>query len=285
MYRYLLFLPSFFGLISLTLSGQIISDFNDGSNQGWINGGAAPNPTVQLGGPDGPDDQYLRIVADGAGAGGKLVVFNTSNEWTGNLLESFDAIELNAANFSDRDLTIRFVFEGPAGRLSTVTSLDLAANDDSWQSQIFLLEADSLTGSGDFTSVLSNVTKVWLYHGGTSFPGPNIVAQIGIDNVSQLLEISSVSILGPDVFSLNPLAQPAQSGQSALLLKADQSGSFQLDVFDFSGRFIGQSSGLASAGVDQRINLFDLGPGSYVIRFSLTGSFGQSVRTQRLIVR
>lgn len=265
---------------------QASSDFNDNNNQGWVNGAAAQDPMVVNGGPAGPMDPYLRIVADGAGSGGKVVVFNSSNEWTGNYIDgNVVAIELSAANFSDQDLNIRLAFQGENGLpLVTNTSLDLAANDDIWQTFRFVIDTSNLVGTADFTQIMSDVGRVTIFHGGADNQRPNIVAQVGIDNVRQELGTSSVQTLGPEVFSLQPIAQPAKAGQAALQLVADQAGDFQADIFDLSGRSVSRLSGHTTSQLEQRIELFDLNPGNYIIRFALSGSFGQSIRTQRLIV-
>ena len=63
------------------VAGQV-DTFEDGTLQGWQNGGASnPNPAthVATGGPAGTDDAFMRVTSNGgAGSGGKLVVFTES---------------------------------------------------------------------------------------------------------------------------------------------------------------------------------------------------------------
>ena len=65
-----------FSLIGVLISGAALAigagqvdDFEDGTVQGWSEGGPSPNPPVNIatGGPDGADDNYLRNAASGGG--------------------------------------------------------------------------------------------------------------------------------------------------------------------------------------------------------------------------
>ncbi|MEO0734803.1 MAG: T9SS type A sorting domain-containing protein [Bacteroidota bacterium] len=274
--------------IGLVLSAQVTADFADGTTQGWVNGSNAQNPVlISDGGPAGAGDAYLRITADGSGPGGKLAIFNVDSTWTGNFLaKQVRAIELSARNLSDQELTIRLAIDDAnrAG-LVTDTALVLAANDTTWQTLEFPLGEDDLVGDADYQAVLANVTKVWIFHGGTAFPGPEIEAQVGVDDVELITASTNTAAYGPEVSQLRPLAQPAPQGQAALVVEWNQPGEFRATVFDLRGRAVTSRAGMIRATGEQRIELFDLQRGEYVIRFVHSGAFGRSLRSQRLLVR
>ena len=59
------------------VSGQV-DTFESGTTLNWANGAPAADPTVQLGGPGGALDHYLRIATNGVGggAGSLMIAFN-----------------------------------------------------------------------------------------------------------------------------------------------------------------------------------------------------------------
>src|SRR5688500_15602164 len=76
--------------------GQV-DTFEGGSLLGWQNGGVTnPNPATNTstGGPAGANDNYMLVRANGGGAGGKLVVFNT-DQWAGDYIDAdIDAVQM-----------------------------------------------------------------------------------------------------------------------------------------------------------------------------------------------
>ena len=68
-------------------NGQV-SDFQDGTTQGWVSGPRNSNPPTVLINGHGPGDHALEVVATGVfGPGGRLVTFNSS-QWTGDYLSA-----------------------------------------------------------------------------------------------------------------------------------------------------------------------------------------------------
>src|SRR5688572_8727383 len=74
----------------LVVIGQV-DTFTGGSSQGWYTGGGPggipPQPaTVVLGGPAGPSDHFMLLMATGSGGPlSRLAVINSS-QWAGNYL-------------------------------------------------------------------------------------------------------------------------------------------------------------------------------------------------------
>ena len=141
-------------LILLTVFGALLSrpavaitigqvdDFEDGTVMGWIEGPTSPNPTANIptGGPAGVADAYNENISSGGfGAGGRQVMFNSS-QWSGDYLsEGVTLIRADMANFGQSALAMRVAFgQGPAARTATwyvsQQAIDLPANGTIWSS-------------------------------------------------------------------------------------------------------------------------------------------------------
>jgi len=163
------------------------NNFQDGTTQGWINGLTNPNPpTVMLdGGPGGKGDAYLHIVSNGSvGAGGKLVIFDTL-QWKGDYITAgVNKVSMHLKNFSNMDLSIRIVVQGPGGNFWSVNAIVVPAQSDWQEGEFSLLPAD-LTGGSGLNATLGDVTQLRILHsvaGGNA--GDVIAAALGIDNIT-----------------------------------------------------------------------------------------------------
>jgi hypothetical protein len=175
--------------------GQV-DNFEDGTVQGWRAGTANPNPptNVNFGGPIGADDNYLLMRANGgtpSGAGGKLVAFNSPDQWRGDYLSAgVDSIQAQVKNFGETILALRLILVdlSTGSSLTTVTSVPIPAASG-WSTVSFPLTSSNLTG-GDFTSVMDSVSELTLVHSPNIIAergeAPNIVAQLGVDNITAL---------------------------------------------------------------------------------------------------
>jgi hypothetical protein len=168
------------------VAGQI-DTFEDGTTQGWMTGTPNPNPPVNVtsGGPDGENDNYLRITAHGDfGAGGKLVAFNNA-QWTGSYTSAgITHITLSVRNFSQNALALRLLFRSGAGMAISTNPIPVAANSG-WAQVNFPVTAASLTAlAGTASGALSGTSEVRLFHSPDSAAvGPEIAAQLGVDNI------------------------------------------------------------------------------------------------------
>jgi hypothetical protein len=172
--------------------------FEDGTTQNWTVGvlGAphpAPPVNVPTGGPAGAGDNYLLLTAVGGNntPGNRLTVVNGS-QWTGNYLAAgVTGIALDANNLGGTDLFLRLLFENPmfappTDVAASATPLFLPAGSG-WTNLFFPLFGPGglVPLQGNLTTLLSNVTSIRIYHSPTlAFPGPPIVAQLGVDNIT-----------------------------------------------------------------------------------------------------
>jgi hypothetical protein len=180
------------------LLGQL-DDFEGGTLQGWQAGSNNPyGPTnIASGGPSGADDNYLRLASDGSTTAGRLVAFN-SEQWTGDYLDAgVSAIQMLVNNLGTTDLVLRLILIG-AGSLTTATPIVVAAGSG-WNTVSFSLASANLTGS-PYSAVMSNVAELNLVHStnavGHRSGAPNIVAQLGIDNITAVPEPSTWLLAG-----------------------------------------------------------------------------------------
>jgi len=260
------------------------SDFNDRTPQGWDNGNSAPDPEILLGGPDGDMDPYLRVSADGDGAGGRAVVFNSSSDWTGDKLASFDSLRIMAANFSDKDLTIRITISGGGEQITSNNALALAANDASWMSLSYALDEMNFTG-GNVTTALSSVTKVEVFHGAADGLAPFIEADFGLDNLAAFSGSTSTRNEADPSLSIKAAQNPVDGQNATLLLSTQFPGSATLDLFDSSGRQLGcltknnLSAGMASLALPL------LPSGIIIVRLVHHSTAGMTMRTLRFIAQ
>lgn len=195
--------------VASVASGELISDFQDGTTQGWRTGVASANQpmVVPTGGPLGVGDAYLSLLSDGGGAAdGRLVVHNLSSPWVGNLAaEGWVGLALDLRNFGIEDLQIRVVVQGAGGDYISTQFVDLPAGGGWTHGDVSLRPVDMAAGTGspagspgtDYNATLSNVTRVWLIHNTTAdFPPPFIEAEIGLDNIAAIIpEPSGLLIL------------------------------------------------------------------------------------------
>jgi hypothetical protein len=174
------------------IGGQV-DTFEDGTLQNWQNGGFTnPNPAtnVATGGPGGANDNYLRVASNGgAGAGGKLVVFNSNQQWAGDYLDAdVGSIAMQVNNFGATNLTLRLILlDGLGGQtLTTVAPVNVPAGSG-WTDVSFSLAPANLTG-GNFATAMDSITELNLVHSPTVIAArsgsPNITAQLGVDNIT-----------------------------------------------------------------------------------------------------
>lgn len=176
--------------------GQI-DTFEDGTTQNWTvavgpgGGGhpAAPS-NIATGGPAGVDDNYLQLTSVGGGsAGSRLVALNFA-QWAGNYTAAgITSIRMDARNLGNTELTLRLLLEdpipGPPVNVAMTAPLFLPPGGD-WTSITFLVDAANLTSiDGDVNILLQQVTMLRILHSPDAvFPPPEIVAQLGVDNIT-----------------------------------------------------------------------------------------------------
>ena len=164
-------------------------NFQDNTTQGWLTGGSNPNPpeVIADGGSEGTGDAYLLLVSTGSSfAGGRLAVFN-NDQWTGDYTTagvSFISMHMN--NFSTSDLSMRIALRGPENDYIWSVDPVLVPQESGWITVQFPVQAADLTGEGDVSATLSDVTSLRIFHrvGDEDFRADTVTAQLGIDNIT-----------------------------------------------------------------------------------------------------
>ena len=130
-------------------NGQV-SDFQDGTTQGWVSGAPNPNPPTVLLNSHGPGDHALEVVATGVfGAGSRLATFNSS-QWAGDYLSAdVTSILMDLNNVGSTDLDIRLAVSGSGGDFSTTSSLFLTS-ESGWTRFAFPVDVADWTSVGGF---------------------------------------------------------------------------------------------------------------------------------------
>lgn len=180
------------------LSVGQIDTFESGTTEGWTAGGGplgqappVPPTVVSTGGPNGVDDAFLIVTAQGGvGPGSRLTTFNIFGQWAGNYLTSgIGAIAMDLNNIGQTELTIRLEFENPfAGGDAAVTNAGVTlAPGAGWTQAIFPLGLGELTAlTGTVGGALANTSVLRLIHASgltAAEPGAGV---LGIDNIVAL---------------------------------------------------------------------------------------------------
>jgi hypothetical protein len=197
-------------LTASAVSVGVLDDFEDGGTEGWDNGGLAPNPlNVATGGPAGTGDAFLRLGSSGgSGPGSRLVVFNRLEDWTGDYTAAGVAgITLDVNNLGATDLVLRLLLAdgAPASPTNSAMTAGIALPAGSgWTRIAFsLAPEDLLLRNGSIAAALEGVTELRLYHApAASYPGPGIVASLGVDNVRAVPEPGSGVLLAAGALAL-----------------------------------------------------------------------------------
>jgi len=190
-------LPLFLAFLAYAgLSAQIASgltnDFEDGTTQGWSNGGGSPNPptNISTGGPGGTNDNFLEEEsAGGGGPGSRMVAFNRSAEWLGDYTAAgVVGISFDAQTPSDQELSLRFAVSSTGGtEMATTVAVTVPALSTWTAYEIPIDAADFTVTSGSETAaqVLQDVNEVRILSSqAPAFIGDAIAGVMHLDNVT-----------------------------------------------------------------------------------------------------
>ncbi|MEL6811960.1 MAG: T9SS type A sorting domain-containing protein [Bacteroidota bacterium] len=176
------------------IQAGLTNDFEDGTTQGWSNGGGSPNPPVNIpdGGPGGAGDNFLEEVSSGAaGPGGKMVIFNENAEWLGNYVAAgILGIDFSIKNGGSEDLFIRIGIEGgPDGsEMVTTNFISVPVSQSDWTGIGFSMDPSEFTvtdGIDTPSQILSQVDQIRiLSNENVSYVGAQVAATMHIDNIS-----------------------------------------------------------------------------------------------------
>ena len=179
------------------ITAGLLSDFQDGTTQGW-SGGAAPS-NISTGGPAGTGDRFLQI-----GGGNRFATFNSGLEYSGALDLSVTSIQVGLMRLATDigSLDMRLVLFGPGTDNAWTSTLSQAVpNDGVWRSYTFSTSEADLTqvrsDGGSYGNLVASVDRVMLrYDPGTpTDSGESASGTLGIDNVTAVPEPSLVAML------------------------------------------------------------------------------------------
>ncbi|MEO7098255.1 MAG: hypothetical protein ABI162_02755 [Luteolibacter sp.] len=159
---------------------------------GWDSGDPNPNPPAILSnsGPLGSGDSALQVTSNGgSGAGGRLVVFNTTL-WTGDYIaQGILAIAADLRNSGSTALSMRIAFNGPGGKFVTAPSVIAAFSG--WVHSVFDIKPGSLISAGgsNAAATMAGVTEMRILHSSTvDYRGAQISSGFLADNIQAVPE-------------------------------------------------------------------------------------------------
>lgn len=180
-----------------------LSDFEDGTTQGWGAGAPHPQPpaVVENSGPGGIQDDRLGVFSNGAaGPGGKLVAFNESPAWTGDYTTAgITGVTVDLRNTGGGTLSIRLALDGPGGRYSSATAITLGT-PSLWTAASFALSSADLihesgTGTGVLADTLADVQQIRFIHNpNPGYRGIQAPGSFGLDNITSIPEPSTAGL-------------------------------------------------------------------------------------------
>ncbi|MEN0109209.1 MAG: PEP-CTERM sorting domain-containing protein [Planctomycetota bacterium] len=184
--------------------GQI-DDFQGGTTEAWrIGVGGALPANVAGGGPAGAADSYLRFDSNGGRVAGRHVFFN-SDQWSGDYSAAgvtairFDAINLSASETLFVRVAIGDAERGQSGTWFASTNPVTLTPGSGWQTVRLPIAEPDMTldrGGAPFADVVSSVVSLRILSAETvSRRGDQIVASIGVDNITAVPEPSATATL------------------------------------------------------------------------------------------
>ena len=201
-------------LVSAQIQWGNVDDFTAVSAAGWSEGNPSPNPPVHNAGPglDGAAG-HLQNVSDGAGQGGRWLMFNSDPRWTGDYTAAgVDKIIIDFDNRSGNgvDANLRIALNGGGGWF---LSNDIQIADGSgWQRHHFdLLSLSHVAGgTGLLSDTLTNVNNFEILSavgtpsvgGGGVLRGDNLVADFRVDNITAIPEPGSAALVALGVLGI-----------------------------------------------------------------------------------
>ena len=264
-----------FSLIAVSqVNGSQIDDFDDGTTQLWSEGGASPNPPINIanGGPNGANDNYLQNDSNGGGgAGSKMVMFNSNIKWGGNYSSAGIVAITCDVRVSTNTLNLRVAMTGSGGRIASANSIDVAPSSN-WTNIILPVTASdmALAGGTNIASTLANVTELRILSSTSpSWQGASIIARLEIDNIAAVTTLDANSF-SDNEFSISP--NPVNTFLEIIRPSNVEINEFK--IFNLLGKQVYSSNIIA-----EKINVSNLPKGLYIIAISAEGN----LKTQKMI--
>ena len=256
------------------ISLNLIDDFEGITTENWTKGdnSVVANQNILTDGPDGADDNFLRVESNGGnGADSKLVTFNNA-QWQGDYNASgVNYISMDVRNSGSSIIILRLAFEGfSSSRRWSSTNPIAVIPGQGWQKIVFPIDENALTNittSGlGYNSTFDNVKGFRILHNDTpSWDGDPIEAILDIDNIQARDEtLSSVTIEAPA-----PQIKVYPNPSADFIQINGITQAFEYTIIDITGKvvIIGQSKNQTP------IDISSLSKGTYFINIESYSSF------------
>lgn len=240
-----------------------IDDFEDYSTANWIReSGAISNQNIPTGGPDGENDNFLRVRSTtGVHPLNKLHTFNNA-QWTGNYISAgVTYISMDVRNSGDQIIFLRLAFKDIINaRWSSIYSITILP-DEGWKTIVFPINNNSLIGLNTNTpfsdSQLINEIRI-LHKDAPGWDSDPIGATLDIDNIQARDSNMDVVDLGALKSNIKVYPNPATD----FIRIEGLSEIVEFQIFNTSGALV--KSGKVANG--QNIGINHLPKGVYLFK-------------------
>ncbi|MGV6831553.1 MAG: T9SS type A sorting domain-containing protein [bacterium] len=257
------------GVVTAQVTAGQVDDFEDGTTQSWFEGGASPNPPVNIStdGPAGAGDNYLQADSDNSGGnndpGSRMVIRNIDN-WTGDFTaEGIVEVRFDARVFTN-DLDLRIAMSGPGGRIATINAVTVTAGSG-WTSVSIPIQASDLVavqGSPSPADILEECFEMRILSSPTpAYQGEAILSRLEVDNITASTTLSTSEVQSNEVFKIFP--NPGKNVMNIALNGTNTDS--QVEVFDILGKRI-YSNTLSQ--LNNQINIASWNSGVYLVKIT-----------------
>lgn len=184
---------SYFGFAQITLNQK--DDFENFTTANWTkyDGSQLPNQNISTGGPDGENDNFLRVQSNFDGNNSHdfyLLTFNNA-QWTGNYINAgVTYISMDVRNSGNNVIILRLSFLTRDDSWSTywgsINPIAILPGED-WKTIVFPIDENSLvmlSGGGGYTYNFAEVGELRILHNDApAWEGDAIEAVLDIDNI------------------------------------------------------------------------------------------------------
>lgn len=263
-------------VIAQVTAGQV-DDFEDGTVQSWFEGGASPNPPVNMvtDGPAGAGDNYLQADSDNSGGNnqpGSRMVIRNIDQWTGNYT-SAGIVEIRFdARVLTNDLDLRIAMSGPGGRIATTNAVTVTAGSGWTPVSIPIQSSDfvAVQGMPTISDILASCFEMRiLSNPSPDWAGEAILSRMELDNITASTTLSTPNIQEDTTFGIFP--NPGKNVMNITL--SNTNAIAMLEVYDVLGKRIYMDELNETT---NRINIANWNSGMYLIK--VTSSSGSQTK-------
>ncbi|WP_461597659.1 T9SS type A sorting domain-containing protein, partial [Winogradskyella sp.] len=253
------------------ISLNLEDDFEGFTTENWTKGDASslPNENVFSGGPNGTDDNFLRVQSNGgSGPDSKLVTFNNA-QWLGDYIDAgVTYISMDVRNSGTNVIILRLAFENDNWtndpKWSSSNPIAVVPGQG-WQTIIFPIDESSLTKLGhnnSYSGTFDNITEMRILHNDApSWEADPIEAILDIDNIQARDE--DLSVVELETVSVKIFPIPA----SDFIQVEGKYHEFNYKIFDVYGKVVMEGKSLNS------INIENLVTGTYFINVESSSTY------------